>query len=157
MPSNSPFLSGAVIVCLIILMGCGSSGRDTLMAADTTQTVVPAAEIVFPPAAVFDHEFHIDDVELDCDECHHETDATSLITPHEEYFDDLWITCSSCHRGEENGEGPQACIECHPRTPSGITDQTISAKVATHLSCWECHDSGTGVEASENCSFCHQD
>ncbi|MDX1740962.1 MAG: cytochrome c3 family protein [Rhodothermales bacterium] len=157
MPRYTPFLTGMLATCAVLMAGCLSSGQESSVSADTTHVVAPAAEIVFPPEPVFDHEFHIDDVELECTECHHEADAAALTTPHEEYFEDLWITCSSCHRGEEDAVGPQACVECHPRTPIGIADQTVSAKVATHLSCWECHDSGTGVEASENCSFCHQE
>ncbi len=137
-----------------------SSGGQTSGYATQDETAaegVAITEVVFPPPAAFDHEFHIDDVELECVECHHETEALRLVTPHEEYFEDLWITCDDCHHSDEVVLDPQACVDCHPRSLSGIKERIISAKVATHLSCWECHDSGTGAEASENCTFCHQD
>ncbi|MDX1740853.1 MAG: cytochrome c3 family protein [Rhodothermales bacterium] len=136
-----------------------SGGHTPESAAQDEGTASQAviAEVVFPPPAVFDHDFHIDDAELDCVDCHHETEAVKLVTPHEEYFEGLWITCDDCHYSDEVVLDPQACVDCHPRSTSGIDERIISAKVATHLSCWECHDSGTGAEASENCSFCHQE
>lgn len=147
-------VSGTV---LIVSLSSGQEAADETAQDESAASKASLAEVVFPPPAVFDHDFHIDDVELECVECHHETEALRLVTPHEEYFEDLWITCEACHHSDEVDVDPQACVECHPRSPSGIKEQIISAKVATHLSCWECHDSGTGVEASENCSFCHQE
>jgi hypothetical protein len=156
-------LFGAAAVLVLggafVIMSFASGGQAPALAAQDDGEAPEAviAEVVFPPAAVFDHEFHIDDVELECNECHHETEALRLVTPHDEYFEDLWITCDDCHHSDEVRLDPQACVDCHPRSSSGIKEQIISAKVATHLSCWECHDSGTGAEASENCSFCHQE
>jgi hypothetical protein len=76
--------------------------------------------------------------------------------PHDEYFRDFWIDCSICHSAEP-GElmEPTACADCHHSDPIGIADETLSSKVVIHASCWECHDSGTGADASEGCSFCH--
>jgi hypothetical protein len=104
----------------------------------------------------FPHDFHVDDLEMDCMECHHETDASSLEIPHESYFDDFWIDCRSCHRADgESDLGPQACSNCHSAQPVGIADETLSSKVVIHRLCWDCHDSGTGVDASESCATCH--
>jgi len=153
----TPLLFVAALLVSAAVVAGRPGGQDSDVTSDTTHTAPTAVDMVFPPPAVFDHEFHIDDAELDCVECHHETDAAALVTPHEQYFEDLWITCSTCHRGEDQIAGPQACDECHKRSPSGIADQLISVKVATHISCWECHESGTGAEASENCGFCHQE
>ena len=161
--TRSVLFTAAVFVVgsLSCVLGCLTSGDVPNAGAIQQEDAVPAAvtlaEVVFPPPAVFDHEFHIDDAELECVECHHETAASPLNTPHVEYFEDLWITCETCHHGDTPDLGPQACEDCHTRAAGGISDQTITAKVATHLSCWECHDSGTGVEASENCVFCHQE
>ena len=157
--TRSVLFAGAVLAIgsLSFVLGCSTSGDATNADAMSQEDAVTLAEVVFPPPAVFDHEFHIDDAELECVECHHETAASPLNTPHVEYFEDLWITCETCHHGDTPDLGPQACVDCHPRAASGISDQTITAKVATHLNCWECHDSGTGVEASESCVFCHQE
>ena len=48
----------------------------------------------------FPHQFHSDDLEIECQQCHHETNASPLKMPHENYFDDFWIDCRICHRGE---------------------------------------------------------
>jgi hypothetical protein len=31
----------------------------------------------------------------------------------------------------------------------------LSPKVVIHQSCWECHEIGTGEDASRNCKTCH--
>jgi hypothetical protein len=109
------------------------------------------------PAAVgtvaFPHRYHVDELGFECSDCHHETAAVALDIPHEEYFDDFWIDCQSCHRGEEATE-PQSCGSCHAHG-SEIGDETLSAKVVIHRSCWSCHEVGTGLDASRGCGFCH--
>jgi DnaJ-class molecular chaperone len=50
---------------------------------------------------------------------------------------------------------PQACSTCHHSALSDIADQTLSAKVALHRSCWKCHEAQTGEKATAHCSFCH--
>ncbi len=107
-------------------------------------------EIIFP------HDEHVEEMELECDECHHETNAAPLDYPHEEYFDDLWIDCQACHRkaGSEDLE-PQSCYECHNEKMKSIADEHLSPKVVLHRSCWECHEVETGPAASESCELCH--
>jgi len=104
----------------------------------------------------FPHKMHSEDFGMDCVECHHETNAAKLDMPHQDYFDDFWIDCSTCHKS--NGDTvmePQACSTCHHTDPTGIADESLSSKVVIHKLCWECHDSGTGQEASESCISCH--
>jgi len=104
----------------------------------------------------FPHLMHIDDFGMACVDCHHETNATSLDIPHAEYFEDFWIDCATCH--DASGDAalePQACSDCHPANPIGIADETLSSKVVIHRLCWDCHDSGTGTDASESCATCH--
>jgi hypothetical protein len=48
------------------------------------------------------------------------------------------------------------CDHCHHSNLENIADETLTAKVVIHKSCWNCHLSGNGAEASERCSFCHQ-
>jgi hypothetical protein len=130
--------------------------------ATTTQDTLPphGQEMIRVPSYIGEVEFphldHVDAFGLDCGECHHETNAATLVIPHEDYFDDFWIDCSICHR--EPGSAAlqaQACSNCHPARPKNIADETLSAKVVIHKNCWACHDSGTGAEASSNCAFCH--
>lgn len=116
------------------------------------------AEIVSPGSAgevVFPHRTHFEKLEIKCTECHHETQATVLNMPHPEYFADFWIDCKICHREAGAPLAPQACSACHHSSTAKIADQTSSAKVAIHRSCWRCHESGSGEKASASCSFCH--
>jgi DnaJ-class molecular chaperone len=99
---------------------------------------------------------HAEEMELECDECHHETKAVPLGFPHEQYFDNFWIDCDTCHR--ENGSPdhePQSCYNCHDTKLRDIADERLSPKVILHRDCWRCHEVGTGVEASESCEQCH--
>ena len=104
----------------------------------------------------FPHAMHVDDLGFDCTDCHHETNASKLTMPHEDYFEDFWIDCTICHRGTRSESRPRSCSMCHHSMPSAIADQTLSAKVFVHRSCWECHDVGAGAAASRECSFCHE-
>lgn len=106
----------------------------------------------------FAHSMHFNDLEIECTECHHETNASELKLPHEKYFEDFWIQCAVCHR--ESGETileAQTCSKCHHSYQTDIADETLSAKVVIHTNCWKCHEVGTGQEASQSCSFCHTD
>ena len=119
---------------------------------------VPPGEAPSPAAvgaARFPHDLHAGDLGFDCVDCHHETAAGRLEMPHEDYFDDFWIDCRSCHRDSDEAAAPQSCDECHHASPISTADETLSAKVVIHRSCWTCHDSGTGAEASRSCGFCH--
>ena len=131
-----------------------------LVTAGVASPAVLAAddEIVFPSAVgevTFPHALHADDLGFECTECHHETAAAGLRTPHDEYFGDLWVECATCHREADAPAVPQSCGGCHHASPTSTADETLSAKVVIHRSCWQCHDSGTGEEASRSCAFCH--
>ncbi|MDX1701953.1 MAG: cytochrome c3 family protein, partial [Melioribacteraceae bacterium] len=104
----------------------------------------------------FPHLYHYEDEGIECVECHHEMNAQNIDIPHEEYFEDFWIDCGVCHSNNVEGEiVAHACSDCHNSNPSNIADEMISKKVAIHINCWECHEVGTGVEASESCEYCH--
>ncbi len=134
-----------------------STAKEALVSPQDTTGIPPvitspssAGEVVFP------HQQHIEEFEIECKDCHHETNAAALEMPHENYFDDFWIDCKICHH--EGGSGKlqaQSCSKCHHTNPVNIADETLSSKVVIHKNCWECHDVGTGSEASENCSMCH--
>ena len=104
----------------------------------------------------FAHKFHVDDIGLECVQCHHQISAASLVTPHPDYLESSWINCHLCHDPRlKTDKTYYKCSECHHENPSNITDETLSSKVVTHKSCWKCHGSGTGVEASTGCPDCH--
>jgi len=107
-------------------------------------------------AVTFPHRLHVEDIGIDCADCHHETNAGRLAMPHPEYFTDFWIECGGCHKATASVAGPQACSACHHASPATIADETLSSKVVIHRSCWNCHDVTTGAEASRGCATCHQ-
>ena len=109
-----------------------------------------------PGEARFPHEFHFDDLELECGVCHHETAAAKLDIPHQEYFVDFWIRCAICHKDSPVPGEAQSCTECHHDSPTDVADETLSTKVVVHKSCWTCHEVGTGPSASRACKSCHE-
>ena len=106
-----------------------------------------AGDVCFP------HKMHR---KMGCKECHHQYQAKVLETPHPGYLTSSWKSCQTSHSEES---GPQkrsrSCSSCHFSDPDSIADETPSSKVALHKSCWKCHDSGTGAEASSGCADCH--
>lgn len=104
----------------------------------------------------FPHSMHAVDFEVECVTCHHETNATELSMPHPDYFEDFWIECQTCHRAGTSPASPQTCSACHHSSPTTIADETLSAKVVIHKSCFGCHEGGTGQDASRSCSLCHE-
>jgi len=105
---------------------------------------------------LFPHKLHVEDLEVECVNCHHQISAVKLDTPHPGYLESSWINCQLCHDPNQGTDKTYfKCSECHHENPNNITDETLSSKVVTHKSCWKCHESGTGVEASKGCPGCH--
>ena len=105
---------------------------------------------------LFPHNMHAIDQEIECTECHHQIHAGELDTPHPNYMTSSWVSCNICHStNPENSQEYYRCSNCHQSDPNDIADETLSSKVVTHKSCWNCHESGTGVEASNGCTECH--
>jgi len=101
----------------------------------------------------FPHKLH---QKMGCKNCHHQIHAKALETPHEDYLSYSWVSCQDCHNKVEETNGLYyGCDACHHSNLENIADETLNAKVVVHKSCWACHLSGTGAEASERCSFCH--
>ena len=104
----------------------------------------------------FSHNVHAGELEIDCAECHHQIHAVELDTPHPDYLESSWITCQACHNPDSEASGQYyKCSDCHQPDLNNIADETLSSKVVIHESCWQCHESGTGVQASEGCAICH--
>ena len=105
---------------------------------------------------LFPHNLHVKDLGTECAECHHQIQAMDLNTPHPDYLNSSWINCQTCHdTSSEAGKEYYKCSDCHHSVPNNIADETLSSKVVIHKSCWKCHETGTGVQASEGCSDCH--
>ena len=101
----------------------------------------------------FPHRAHM---KIGCQDCHHQIRAEKLETPHEAYLGYSWVTCQDCHREEAASvKDDYGCTQCHHTELENIADETLSSKVVLHTSCWKCHLSGTGPEASARCGFCH--
>jgi Zn finger protein HypA/HybF involved in hydrogenase expression len=117
------------------------------------------AERTFPSSVgevVFHHQMHLKDLGIKCVECHHQINAKKLNTPHPDYFKASSIKCEICHdETEKIKQKAYVCSECHRTNPINIADETLSAKVVVHKSCWKCHAVGTGTEASKGCEKCH--
>ncbi len=158
------------ITVLVVLLALGAAAPAGLAqetrgaAADQQETPSKPpprrpklpGEIVFESSAgnvLFPHKVH---QRMGCQRCHHQIRAKDLITPHDEYLSYSWVTCRDCHDESQNHGTYYGCAKCHHSILENIADETLSAKVVVHKSCWKCHLSGTGVEASERCHFCHQ-
>lgn len=103
---------------------------------------------------LFPHKVH---QKMGCKNCHHQIHAKTLDTPHEEYLTYSWVNCQDCHDADTAiSTSYYGCDHCHHSNLENIADETLTAKVVIHKSCWNCHLSGTGAEASERCSFCHE-
>jgi len=142
--------------CRKIATWCGIAGLSLGLVGWNANTAEPGGipQTIVLGDVTFEHQFHFEDLELECGACHHETDAPALKMPHPEYFEDLWIDCKTCHHENRSAE-PQKCSACHDPNPFDIADETLSPKVVIHRSCWGCHEVGKGKEASRNCRSCH--
>jgi len=136
--------------------GALATGSDRIQDPQETQP----GPIIKSPSSIgevaFPHQFHFEDLEFECQTCHHETNASTLKMPHEDYFEDFWIDCRICHKAAGTSSSqPQSCSNCHHDSPTDIADETLSAKVVIHKNCWQCHEMEKGEKASQSCSVCH--
>ena len=132
---------------------------NTTAKSSESDVIAVSAEINIPSSVgevLFTHQKHIKDRAIKCVECHHQINAKKLSTPHPDYFKSSWINCNICHnQSEKVKQKIYSCSACHHTNPINIADETRSAKVVIHKKCWNCHDAGTGKEASESCELCH--
>jgi hypothetical protein len=156
-----------VLVTLLLLSAIPAPGlpqaqEQTENAPQETAPAAPARRPKMPNVITFEssigevrfpHKAHI---RMGCKKCHHQIQAGELATPHEDYLNYSQARCDVCHNEQENSAAYYGCANCHHSNLENIADETLSAKVVVHKSCWNCHLSGTGVEASERCSFCHE-
>jgi len=117
----------------------------------------PPKEVVFPAPlgqVVFPHAMHVDDLGIDCADCHHPVTAPALSSPHPQYFKECQVACSTCHGTGSTNQATHACTSCH-KEPGPQSAKLLSSKVALHQMCGNCHEIGTGKDASASCSVCH--
>lgn len=135
---------------LVLGQGTAEDPCASLQAPEAITFSSSIGEVSFP------HLFHVEDLELECQECHHEVLAKGLSIPHPEYLEDFWLDCTTCHQERDTPACAQSCSNCHHPSPVTIADETLSSKVVIHERCWECHGITTGAEASGACGSCHQ-
>jgi hypothetical protein len=136
--------ASALAIAATLLAGCS---------AESSASGVPEASVI--PRAVFPHDDHVTRFGLKCRQCHHETDARVLQTPHPNYLSGNGVQCGTCHHSSSEPHRAQGCSNCHPVTPGDAADETLSAKVVIHETCWRCHQVARGAAASRTCSGCH--
>jgi len=83
---------------------------------------------VFGDTGIFDHDAHSMDLELSCNDCHHN------------YY-------------EEDGGEPQLCSDCHE---PGVEDDFMPGRVqAFHKQCIGCHEDSGVTPGADDCADCH--
>lgn len=157
------------IVALLAFFAAAFPGiaQETAPQTETVPQAAPAAARTTRPklpnvirfesslgSVDFPHRVH---QKMGCKNCHHQIHAKTLVTPHPEYLTYSWVNCQDCHDADTAiSNSYYGCDHCHHSNLENIADETLTAKVVIHKSCWNCHLSGTGAEASERCSFCHE-
>ena len=119
------------------------------------------------PGVRFDHQYHIQDEEIECETCH--TEATTSATGADNLFPDH-DACSDCHDPDDD----DGCGDCHTNTddPSGFPEIVKYSTLFSHkmhnekgLNCEDCHSvvaKKTYVLPYElpdmaNCMDCHDE
>jgi c(7)-type cytochrome triheme protein len=160
------FFAATLLALVALAVPPMAQAQETAQAADAQQetpAAPPARRPKMPSVITFEsalgevqfpHRVH---QKMGCANCHHQIHAKTLVTPHEEYLTYSWVNCGDCHDADTAiSTSYYGCDHCHHSNLENIADETLTAKVVIHKSCWNCHLSGTGVEASERCSFCHE-
>lgn len=148
-----------LMVSLAVLIGIAwfTPGQTQDASPETAgQDQAPPEVIQFESSVgnvLFPHKTHL---KMRCSRCHHQIQADALDTPHQEYLESSWIKCGTCHDADPDFNDKYfKCGDCHHSELDNIADETLSAKVVVHQSCWKCHKTSTGADASKRCGFCH--
>jgi hypothetical protein len=157
-----PFLIVPLLLILGFAQGLAEETAEPEAEAQAEPSAAPARRPKMPNVITFEssvgevHFPHRVHQKMGCQRCHHQIHAKDLVTPHEAYLTYSWVNCQDCHNPEsETNSSYYGCAKCHHSNLENIADETLNAKVVVHKSCWKCHLSGTGAEASARCSFCH--
>ncbi len=118
----------------------------------------PPDTVTFPShvgEVTFPHAMHVEDLGIDCTDCHHPVTAPKLDTPHPKTFESCSVRCDTCHGRKDTEPADHRCTTCHTKTVDAAHDAIPSVKVALHETCFTCHEVGTGPDASGSCANCH--
>jgi hypothetical protein len=153
---------GMLVFLAFTLSGCSQEPGQVDTAPEetppdpTVATIEIPCEIYFESSVgkvCFPHKLHL---KMGCTKCHHEVHAEALDTPHPDYLTSSQANCQTCHDANPDTDAnDRKCSGCHHSEPENISDETLSSKVVLHKSCWQCHKTATGAEASKGCSKCH--
>ena len=171
-PAALGWLGLFLALCIALVLTVGAAPADgpppssatgqagttaTATAPDSATPGGPPETWTFPShvgEVRFPHAMHVEELELECTECHHDVQAPELHSPHPQYFEEGRIECQTCHHMGPAPSTSKQCTSCHHRS-SNIRERIPSAKVALHQTCGNCHEIGTGAEASQSCTTCH--
>lgn len=158
-----------IIAALLALSVASFTGntQESAMQPDASPQEAPAAAPAARPklpnvitfessigSVHFPHRMH---QKMGCQNCHHQIHAKTLVTPHPEYLTYSWVNCGDCHDADTAiSTSYYGCDHCHHSNLENFADETLTAKVVIHRSCWNCHLEGTGADASARCNFCHE-
>ena len=141
-----PFAAAGLALAALALLAGAAPAQE--MMPDRIASPASIGEVDFP------HRAHVEDYGFDCVECHHETRAAALVTPHPQYLRDESVDCGTCHDQSAPLEA-RSCSACHGARIATVAEDSLSAKVAIHQTCWRCHEPATGAAASASCTLCH--
>jgi len=157
-PAGGRTVLVALLACVVFAVGAAVAvgGGETTGAA--APTAGPPETVTFPShvgEVLFPHAMHVEDLGIDCTDCHHPVTAPKLDTPHPETFEGCSVRCDTCHGRATSEPADHRCSTCHPATVDAAHDAIPSTKVALHRTCFTCHEVGTGPDASASCENCH--
>lgn len=92
---------------------------------------------------IFNHSFHVEDVELSCEECHDGVESTEYISWNSFPYMDM---CLTCHDGDTADED---CEKCHTNPEDALSFSDYWKRSSTNFS----HQLHTNF--INNCSTCH--
>ncbi len=155
---RSRWLARTAVAVAVALAAVGGAAAADGGGGTARPAEGPPPKVVTFPARVgqvtFPHAMHVDDLGIDCTDCHHPVTAPTLDTPHPRYFKACRIPCATCHHADGTARSSHRCTTCHGE-PGPRSSRMLSAKVALHRMCGNCHEIGTAKDASASCSFCH--
>lgn len=100
---------------------------------------------------IFPHVFHVEDMELECGDCHGGTEGAALLT-HDTLLP-IMDDCLACHDGDTASE---ECDVCHANPDDAQTYQWLPTRglifphqlhIAGDIECSQCHPDVTQAEA----------
>ncbi len=99
----------------------------------------------------FSHDFHIDDVGLECADCHQGV-IDGKVSKSGRWSPGMH-SCQSCHR--DNGV-EQVCADCHSRLDKDVRPGPQDSVLLDHTVSWNLRHGEIARASDELCSYCHE-